>query len=254
MADAVARGDMAAYVHALALATLILPRVLAEGVAQHEGRETWQPLTRPVDGRTAIVVFTSLAGMGSSVFVGSYEEISYADLRAQWAGPATLLLVNPGSPIEGRLSVATIDRILAGDTPTPVADAEAAEARPPESTMDAILHDPEYEASRDEYIAALCEARVIVPTQRQTAPESVLEPDFPGHDTGAAQSPTIEVFTSREAFAAAYPDSWSVEIPFLLLMLAWPQGHALSVNPGTPVRMYWPADHVHLLARRAVTS
>ena len=257
MADAVARGDEEAYLHALASARLIVPQVLAEGVVQQEGAEVWQPLTRSVAGQIALVVFTSLAGLGSSMLVGSYEEVTYPQLRERWAGPATWLLVNPGSPIEGRLPVAAVDRALRGEAAPTVAPATTPVSGVAEPTIDVdrILNDPEHEVSREEYLEALCESRVILLTRRPVeSPEALLEPDFPWHVTGPPQAPVIEAFTSEAAFSAAYPGRSGVETPFLMLMLAWPDGHSLLVNPEGPVRMAWPADQIHLLARRAVRT
>lgn len=257
MADAVARADEAAFARVLADAPLIVPQAPAEGVSQSAGEPAWAPLTKWVAGAPSILVFTSVAGLGSSMLVGSYEETDYAQLRARWAGPTTWLLVNPGSPIEVRLSVSTIDRALRDESPLLPGWPPASQPADPTSTdqVEQILHDPEYEAGHEEYLDALCGSRAIVPVWRPVDhPEELLEPDFPWHVTGGPQTPTIEVFTAEETFAANHRDRWGVRAPFLMLMLAWPRGHALSVNPGGPVKMFWPADQVPLLQRRAIAD
>ena len=118
--------------------------------------------------------------------------------------------------------------------------------------LDRVLNDPEYLADPDEYLEALLDAMVIVPTAREVDyPDEVLTPNFPWRVAGEADPPTIDVFTSPEVFADTYPASPSVRMPFLLLMISWPEGHALSVNPGGPVRMSWPAHKIHELQRLA---
>lgn len=152
---------------------------------------------------------------------------------------------------------------MGGQLARPDQLAELAEAPPdgpkpepePVADPDRVLHDPTYPAGRDEYHDALLEATVVVPTAREVdTPEAVLDPDSPWLRASWREVPAIEAFTDADEFARSHPGQPSVTMPFLLLMLAWPAGHALSINPGGRVRMECTLEEVSVLQRRAVAN
>jgi len=261
MSQAVAEGDSTAFLHSFVSAELYLPQVPRQGVVLREGAEQWVPLTQQAGGFPAIPVFTSLSGMGSKVVAGRYEVTSFAEVRDRWAQPDWWVAINPGLPIDAHLPFDAVDKLISGELV--VVDGQLVrpdevtrgEESPPGADPDRVLNDPDYPSTRDEYLDALLDATVIVPTGREVDyPDELMEPDFPWLRSGTADAPTIEVFTSAEGCAQAYPGRPTARMPFLLLMLAWPSGHALSVNPGGRVQMVCPAEEVPILQRQAAAG
>lgn len=252
MADAVERGDSTEFFRIFVAAELHLPQVPEEGVVLREGAEQWAPLTRQLGGTTAVPVFTSVEGMGSAVFVGSYAVTSYPELRDRWVQPGWWLAINPGLPIESHVPVAAVDRLASGELG--LVDGQLVPAGAA-TDPDLVLPDPEHETSLEEYLETLLDSTVVLPAARAVDyPDELLTPGFPWRPAGPADAPTIEVFTTVDGCDAAYPGLPRVRMPFLMLMIAWPDGHALSVNPGGPVRMVWPADQIRLLQQRAIAG
>ena len=247
--DALDNEDERAFFLTFARAELSLPQVPDPDPVSPEDAQAWQPLTRPMAGYTAVPVFTSVESMRSADIETKYATTSYAGLRDLGVSPEWLLAINPGTMIEAYLPMATIDRLLQESEATGEPSAPADEAEDLWEDLgldpDQILNDPENRASLDVYLEALMEATVIVPTAREADFEAeVLTPEFPWRPARGKDTPTIEIFSSPQEFAAAYPGSPHVRMPFLLLMLSWPEGHALAVNPGGRVRMNWPADRI----------
>lgn len=261
MSQAVAEGDSRKFLRTFVSAELYLPQIPKERAGRRDGAEEWVPLVQHVSGFPAIPVFTSLAGMGSAVVVGRYEITSFAEVRDRWAGLDSWVAVNPGLPIDAHLPFDAVDRLISGELvmvegqlvrPDQVDQIEEPQ---PEVDPDRVLNDPDYPSSRDEFLEALLDATVIVPTTHEVDdPDQLLEPDFPWLLSRAAGAPTIDVFTSVDDYARAYPGRPSVTTPFLLLMLAWPSGRALSVNPGGRVRMVCAADEVSTIQQQAVAG
>jgi hypothetical protein len=266
MSQAVADGDSTEFLRRFVSAELYLPQVPREGVVLREGAEEWVPLIRHVGGFPAIPVFTSLAGMGSAVVVGKYEVTGFAEVRDRWAEPDWWVAINPGLPIDASLPFDAVDRLISGDLVVvdgrlvrpdqlDAVEVPGAGGAEPGYDPDRVLNDPSYPGTRDQFLAALLDATVSVPTTRAVDdPDDLLEPDFPWLPSRTGPTPTIEVFTSADECARAYPDRPSVRVPFLLLMIAWPDGHALSVNPAGPVRMVCSADEVSILRQQAIAG
>lgn len=235
-----------------------------EGVILREGAQEWVPLTRQVGDYLVVPVFTSLAGPASAMAVQTYDVTSFAELREQWAGPDLWVAVNLGLPTEACVPFDAVDPLISGEVVLIDGDLvevdELDELPPmfraaPERDPDRMLNDPAYRGSRDEYVEALLDARVIVPTTRAVDDTEVLAgPDSPWLLTESADAPTVEVFTSADEFTRAHPGRTSVSVPFLLLMLTWPSGCALFVNPGGRVRMRCSAEEVRTLRQEALAE
>lgn len=280
LAEAAAVGDVQRFFQILTEAPLYLPQVPREPEQYLPERDdqdpdAWMPLTEWVGGEFTVPVFTSVPALRSVTGVQRYEQTSYQALLADGAGLHPRLVVNPGTPIEIGLPLNSISQVLSGDlvlrdgelvapdgsppadpNPAPVeALVEPDAARPghdPERDH-RILNDPGAGASHEEYLAALFDARVFVPTTRPARfPNAVPEPEFPWWVTDALGAPTIEVFTSEAGLADAYPELVSTPLPFVLLVSALPDGHGLLVNPQGPVRIRWLPDQIDDLRRRAL--
>lgn len=305
MSRAVADGDAAEFFRRLIAAELYLPQVPRDGVVLREGAEEWIPVVQQVSGFPAVAVFTSLAGMGSTMVVARYEVTRFAEVRERWAGPDWWVAVNPGLPIDANLPFDAVDRLAAGElvmvegrlvpadpsrqerqarpyegaAPDGSAERDGSDGRDGSAERDGIeeragsdgrggfdqpgpgydpgrvLNDPGYASTREEYLEALLDATVSVPLSRVVDdPEDLLAPDFPWLLSPTAAPPTIEVFTSVDGCARSYPDRPSLRVPFLLLMLGWPEDHALTVNPAGPVRMACTAGEVVAIRQRVVAD
>lgn len=275
---AAARGDGDEFLRVFAAAELYLPQVPKEGVVIRA--QEWRPLTRQVAGRVSVPVFTSLAAMGAVVFAGSYAVTRYDELADHGVSPDWWLDINPGTPIEAHLPAAAVGQVVRGtlsvveDRLFPSEDDADDVAYPVDEPLvddlygpivpDRVLHDPAFMATHDETDEALLGSTVVVPTTREVVdlPGELSRPGFPWRragpssaataDPATADRPTIEAFTTDDRFVSAYPESPGVRVPFPVLMAAWPEGHALFVNPGSPVSMVYPADQVPVLRRRAI--
>ncbi|QSB16807.1 SseB family protein [Natronosporangium hydrolyticum] len=261
MADALEQADDAAYFRAFLAAELYLPQVPDDTATQTEGAEQWLPLTTAVNGQIALPIFTSLAAMGSQVIVGKYEVTTFAELCDRWAQPDWLLEINPGSPIEALATVGLV--AAAARREATLIDSGDATQEPdtrqePESASDhrRALYDPGYERGTQAFETALLDTTVVVPTTRDVDfPDESLQPGFPWRVVeGLTGEPTIEVFTHEAGFRDAHPGTPYARMPFLMLMLGWPDGHGLTVNPDGPVAARWSAHLVPELQRRAVAD
>lgn len=175
------------------------------------------------------------------------------------------MAVNLGLPTEACVPFDAVDQLISGDVVVingdlvDVDELDEFDEPPPDfrTTPDPgrVLNDPEYPRTRDEYIEALLDAKVIVPTTRAVDDtEELAGPDPPWLLTESAGAATIEVFTSADEFVRVHPRRASVSVPFLLLMLAWPSECALFVNPGGRVRMKCSAEEVRALRQEALAG
>ncbi|GAA4215192.1 SseB family protein [Actinocatenispora rupis] len=90
------------------------------------------------------------------------------------------------------------------------------------------------------YMEALLGAEVLVPVAWPVLNvEQLGEPGFPWRPATGMESPTIELFTSRARFEAAYDaDTPTLTAPFMLVLVAWPDpSYDLAINPGGALQM-----------------
>lgn len=251
LAWALTTGDLGRYFRVLASAELFQ----AWGRPGGDGPDGRELVTVEVDGSTALPVFTSYEAMAGAVSAAAEAAAltSYPRLREAWPDPGWLLAVDPGLPIEAYLRLDVVERGRRGevgpdDPDLVIGRLGSGDWRPwPEGPHEALL---EAVALGDaaEYLDALLDSMVTMATTRPAAgPEDYLGPEFPWRPVGPAGSPVVEVFTDPDACAAAYPGVPSLTIRFLVLVLDWPPGHGLAVNPGGPAGLELPAPHVPLL-------
>lgn len=206
--------------------------------------------------QTFLPVFTSLEGLLQAArgVANGYLQTSYPELREKWPAPQWQLAINPGLPIDAYLPVGAVAEAAQGALVVPTAA---------EVVVDGIAEDPQRSAALDPhellseaakradvdgYLDALLDASVLVPTTHEVDdPVQALEQGAPWFRGGPSEQPVIEVFTSEEVFQRAHPERPSMVLPFLMLLLAWPKGHGLSINPGDPSSLEVPAAQVHEL-------
>lgn len=171
-------------------------------------------LTRDLLGATYLLVFTSpgslaatVGGVATGCVVTGYDE-----LAAHWPDPSWRLAVNPGTPIDLWVTLDLLAGAAAGDRVLP-------SLAPPA--------DPAADGPLDQFLARFVGAPLLVPTQ---------SPD------------RVEVFTSEAALRERYPHGTATvtrTIPELLL--DWPAGQALAIDPGSDTPLVIPADQVPAL-------
>ena len=240
MADAVAAGDSTAYFRLVESAQLFLPGSMVDRAA---GVQRF--VTRVMFGHTYVLVFTSVERLTASVagLADASVATTYAELLRHWPDPTWLLAVNPGSPVDAYVHVGAVAHAARGGLPVTtaaqlIADADAGLAgsglQP--DAVDAALAEAVRTTDVNAYVHRLLGALVIVPTTAAvTGPAEILEPWFPWRITGGPEAPAVELFTSRAAFARAYPQPAAhVVAAFRFVLTAWPEGCGLSVNPDSP--------------------
>ena len=240
MAQAAAAGDTAAYFQLVESAPLYLPGLTADRVA---GVQRF--VTRVMFGHTYVLAFTSVEGL--MAHVGALADASvattYEELRRHWPDPGWRLAVNPGMPVDAYVRVESVAEAARGEVRIATAAAMAAQAeadlagagRAPRE-LEAALTEAIRTTDVDAYVHLLLGAVVVVPTTAPVAgPAQILQAGFPWRITGGPESPSIDVFTSRAAFARAFPEPVPhVVAAFRFVLTAWPDGCGLAVNPDSP--------------------
>jgi hypothetical protein len=252
LAEALASGDQANYFRILSNAELYLPQFLT---APPEGQ---QFVTVNMFGQTFLPVFTSIEAMvvaQVSAVAGGYVLTTHPELRRKWPMPQWRLAVNPGTPIDAYVEIGAVERAALGELALPTAgelilDAAAEEAATGalpavEVDADEALADAASQGDIDGYVRILLDSVVVLPTARPVPDASALfEPDFPWRVTGSS----IEVFTSTAALQRAHPvPPPSIRVSFPILLVRWPEGRGMSVNPGSATGVEISADQVRML-------
>jgi hypothetical protein len=253
LAQALASGDQRAYFRIVSTADLYLPQFLGAGPPDGQ-----QFVTANLFGHTFLPVFTSIEALvisEVSEIAGGYALTNYAELRQKWPVPEWRLAVNPGTPIDAYVAIEAVENAAVGEVALPTAAemilgaaAEEAVAEPPpalEVGYDEALTAAAQQGDVDAYVRILLDAVVILPTARPVADGSALfEPDFPWRLTGSS----IEVFTSADTLRQAYPaPPPTIPVSFPVLLGLWPEGRAMSVNPGSRIGVEIPAEQVKML-------
>jgi hypothetical protein len=240
MARAVAAGDTAAYFQLVESAPLYLPGSMADRAA---GVQRF--VTRVMFGHTYVLAFTSVQGLMAHVagLADASVATTYDELRRHWPDPGWRLAVNPGSPVDAYVRLESVAEAARGQAGIASASSLLAEAQTdlagsglPPDEVDTALAEAIRATDVDAYVHLLLGALVIVPTTEPVAgPGQILEPEFPWRITGGPESPTVELFTSRAAFARAFPEPIPhVVAAFRFVLTAWPDDCSLSVNPDSP--------------------
>lgn len=253
LAEALERDDRREFFRLLTSAELYLPQRAASWDDDSASQEF---VTIRMFDHTFLPVFTSVEGMAQvmSQLADAYTVTSYAELREKWPKPEWRLAVNPGFPIDAYSSIESVADAAAGKVEVPTVGELIVDgiAEDPQRPVALDPHESLTEAAEradvDGYVDALLDADVVVPTTREvTDPEDLAGPEAPWYRAGPPDRPVLEVFTSEEAYERAHPDLPRVIVPFVALLMMWPEGHGLSVNPGDPTNIEVPAEEVYTL-------
>lgn len=232
LARAAAENDVRAYRSALVRANLVLP--VTAGAARGEEPVRW--MTGTADGRTFALAFTSPEEMvGAIGGAGAYRLCPFVDLGDEWPDRSWWLAIDPGTPIELYL-------------PADAVVTAASEAR---GATESALRAAAAAGDTDRYLTSLLGGDIVVPVDPGGGvSRDVGDPDFPWWRVDLPRGAAIVVFTSVQRLSAELVDrdaDW-VELPFIDVVAAWPTGHAMAINPGTPLAGHLPAGTVANLA------
>ncbi|MEY9863587.1 hypothetical protein ABH935_009240 [Catenulispora sp. GAS73] len=240
MAQAAAAGDTAAYFRLVESAPLYLPGSTADRAA---GVQRF--VTRVVFGHTYVLAFTSVEGLMAHVGVLADASVAttYEELRRHWPDAGWRLAVNPGTPVDAYVRLESVAeaarggvRVASAATMVAQAQADLAGSGMAAPELESALTEAIRTADVDAYVHLLLGAVVVVPTTEPVAgPAQIMEAGFPWRITGGPESPSIDVFTSRAAFARAFPEPVPhVVAAFRFVLTAWPDDCGLAVNPDSP--------------------
>jgi type III secretion system (T3SS) SseB-like protein len=173
-------------------------------------------LTRDLLGATYLLVFTSprslaatVGGVATGCVITGYDE-----LATRWPDPSWRLAVNPGTPVDLWVTCEMLAAAAAGERLLPSL---------------APTRDPAVDGPIDEFLGRLVRAPLLVPSNQP-------------------REPRVEVFTSTTALAQRYPHGTATVVRTVPeLLVDWPAGHALAIDPGSPATLVIPADQVPAL-------
>lgn len=179
-------------------------------------------LTRDLLGTTYLLVFTSpgslaatVGGVATGCVITGYDE-----LAAHWPDPSWRLAVNPGTPIDLWVTLDLLAAAASGDRVLP----SLAPGR-----------DPGADGPVDWFLSQLVTAPLLVPTH-------------PALPTADPPPPRVEVFTSAAALGERYPHGTASVVRTIgELLVDWPAGHALAIDPGSVTALVIPPDQVPAL-------
>lgn len=121
MRETLQAGDQEAYFRLLAEAELVIPVPpdRLEDVLANRAELSWP--TREEDGRVHVPAFTSAAAMREALGPAQrhFLRLKFSDVAASWPDGGWWLAVNPGLPIEARLSSWFIRQLTEGDPRPP---------------------------------------------------------------------------------------------------------------------------------------
>jgi SseB protein N-terminal domain len=188
-------------------------------------------LTRDLYDETYLLVFTSVRSLVGAVggVVEGFLITGYDELSTHWPAPYWRLAINPGTPIDGWVTMDVLAAAAAGARSVPT----LAEARIPDPATDADDDD-----ARDEFLTRLLRAALLVPVQPE-APSAFRPAEHDG-------IPAVEVFTSTETLHRSHPGG----IPTITrtlpeLLVDWPDDqHALVIDAGSDAPVVIPGDRV----------
>jgi hypothetical protein len=253
LAEAVQAGAQEDYFRIVGTVDLFLPQYLSA-----EPTEGQRFLTMDILGHPFLPVFTSFQALAAGVgaLVDGYTTTNYPELRRKWPNPAWRLAINPGTPIDAYVEIEAVAAVAVGDITLPTmveaildeaaAQKDTEDEAEPYVDVDAALTEAAEAGDGEAYLRALADAVVIVPIAEPVEDASaLLDEDFPWRIGGTPEQPAIDVFTSRQLFEHAYPAGTPhLEAALAFFLTAWPDGYAMTVNPGARMGVVVPAEHV----------
>lgn len=241
MRDAMAADDVPGYVRALGSGPLYLPGFEAEP----DGRQ--RLLTRVREGRTYVLVFTSVEALTDAVGIvtSDWRPTTLVDLAAAWPDPQWGLLVSPNTSIGAYLEPEHISQIAELVTPE--------RALPNADERERLMRSAQQAGNPAGYLDLLVTGDVLVPVEAPAAPGDLAAPDFPWLVTTVDDQPAVPVFTSAARLREGLPrEPGSVRVAFVAVLRAWPDPrYLLAVNPGSALDATFTGTQVPDLLRWA---
>ena len=246
MADALVRGDTPAYFQAVLDATLYLPAFPGTGPQQ--------VVTVTSGEDTYLLVFTSAEAMARQlVGVPAFNTTSYRELADKWPNPAWLLAVDPELPIQGYMPIETVAEGAAGRVQLPLVEPVPAPGAPPplplpaDNELEADLAAAMTAGDIEGVIRTLVTSQVYLPTEGPVALPVDLEA---GTFSWCVLDGAVPVFTSDERLREGPAVPPSVVVPFVEIVLAWPDPkYSMVVNPGSALELtFLGSEMVGLIA------
>jgi SseB protein N-terminal domain len=241
MRDAMAADDVPGYVRALGSGPLYLPGFEAEP----DGRQ--RLLTRARDGRTYVLVFTSVEALTDAVglVTTDWRPTTLVDLAAAWPDPAWGLLVSPNTSIGAYLEPEHLSQIAELVSPE--------RAMPNADERERMMRSAQQAGNPAAYLDLLVTSDVLVPVEAPAGPGDLAAPDFPWLVTTVDDQPAVPVFTSAARLREGLPgEPGSVPVAFVAVLRAWPDPrYRLAVNPGSAIDATFTGAQVPDLLRWA---
>jgi hypothetical protein len=230
LSEAVTARDIDAALRITVTAPLVLPAFHATAAGERLA-------TRPRDGVTYLLVFTSVAAMNRTVDADGWRPTSVTDLMVVWerltGGQPWGLAINAGTPISLL--------VPPQDVPTLVPTPDRLTSFTPANEVEQVLRDGLAAPDAVAVLDALVTARVWVPRRALMV----------------GPVPTVAVFTSAGLCAGYLTrvgiNTATVTLDFVALLQQWPGAdYPLAVNPGSPIEFCLPGAAVTSLLAHAV--
>ena len=237
--EAAGRGDKDAFWRILLGSQIVVPAdpETPWGTRPGESDFPWHPV--PVNGKTAVLAFTSLRWMHDAIGPCRFLMPDFLDLVSAWRDTDWTLVLNPGTPIDATLPGERV-RALAG-TREP-ADPGPRRAAPdiaesdfePGNRVDEELLDAAEGGDTDAFLRVLLSAGVLVPIPDDASPDIIPGDAEFRWDAAMRDAATAQVFTSYERLREGTGGSKYVQADFRELITVWPDiNWTMAVNPGT---------------------
>jgi hypothetical protein len=237
--EAAARGDKDTLFKILLGAQVVVPAdpETPWGTRPGESDFPWHPI--PVNGRTAVLVFTSLRWMHDAIGPCRFLMPDFLDLVSAWRDADWTLVLNPGTPIDAGLPGERV-RALAGTPEQPAGPAPrpaAAESDfEPGNKVDEELLDAAARGDTDAFLRVLLSAGVLVPIPDDASPDIIPGDAEFRWDAALRDAATAQVFTSYERLREGTGGAKYVQADFRELITVWPDiDWTMAVNPATRI-------------------
>ena len=238
--EAAGQGDGDAFYKVLLGAQVVVPAdpETPWGTRPGESDFPWHPV--PVNGKTAILAFTSLRWMHDAIGPCRFLMPDFLDLVSAWRDADWTLVLNPGTPVAATLPGEQVRALTgapepAGPTPAPTAPGPASGFEPG-NQIDEELFAAAVRGDTDAFLRVLMSAGVLVPIPEDASPDIIPGDAEFRWDAAMKNATTAQVFTSHERLREGKGGARYVQADFRELITVWPDvGWTMAVNPGTRI-------------------
>jgi hypothetical protein len=222
LSSALVRGDVEEYRGVLGSATVWLPQPPEIG-REAVGQAPWP--TGVVNGRTYIIVCTSVDTMRATLGHEHGRAVPFPDLAHAWPDPAAWLAVNLGTPVQALFDAEAVART-------------AEQAERAVYPVDAAIRAAVRTGDHTRFALALLAGDLVLPIPADGRPDSTPgDPDFAWWRTSTADGTAVAIaYTNRQRLYADLGEVPYAQADLPTVLAAWPGSDlALAVNPGMPV-------------------